>query len=193
MRNGRGCMRAEIVELTEIHAGRSRTKIRAAGRLSGLHVTAVMMRSVAIPRAPLYIWEAAVLSMGMKERDRVKRGWAHRWPLESGHAVMGRKRPLLAMPPFIPRTATLPRRDAARARRRRRETSSLSVRRVNPRPRDLVFVKGKFRVADRVGDAARRDFLDVMGPHFDLIQDAYRTSGTPFSSQLPLFLDERRV
>lgn len=39
--------------------------------LSGSRVTAVMMRSVAIPRNPLYIWEAAVLSMG-DERKREK-------------------------------------------------------------------------------------------------------------------------
>lgn len=118
----------------------SEAKIKAGAerRLSGLHVTAVMMRSVAIPRAPLYIWEAAVLSMGMRERDREKRGWAHRWPLESGHAVTGRKRPLLAMPPFIPRSATLSRCDRGGG------TSSLSVRRANSHPRDLIFIKQLF-------------------------------------------------
>jgi len=72
-------------------------------RLSGSHVTAVMMRSVAIPRDPLYIWEARFRRGDEREtgREREKEketGWAHRWPLESGHAVTGRKRPLLALP-----------------------------------------------------------------------------------------------
>jgi len=36
--------------------------------------------------------------MGREREKEKETEWAHRWPLESGHAVTGRKRPLLAMP-----------------------------------------------------------------------------------------------
>lgn len=56
--------------------------------LSGSHVTVVMMRSVAIPRDPLYIWEAAVPSMG-DEREKDDEGERERVSAQ----VAARKRP----------------------------------------------------------------------------------------------------
>lgn len=47
----------------------------------------------------IYMGSCCAFDGDERERESEKRGWAHRWPLESGHAVMGRKRPLLAMPP----------------------------------------------------------------------------------------------
>jgi len=93
---------------------------------SGSHVTAVMMRSVGDTVGPfIYMGSRRAFDRGWgrETRREKERGRAHRWPLESGHAVMRRKRPLLALPlpssPFTPPLhgfATLSRRDNGRWR-----------------------------------------------------------------------------
>jgi len=93
---------------------------------SGSHVTAVMMRSVGDTVGPfIYMGSRRAFDRGWgrETRREKERGRAHRWPLESGHAVMRRKRPLLALPlpssPFTPPLhgfTTLSRRDNGRWR-----------------------------------------------------------------------------